>query len=71
MKKRLFSKAQFIKSALEEKDFPTFFLEGKTLMPEMALVGRSNVGKSSLFNALIGQDRVIVSDLPHTTRDIK
>lgn len=36
---------------------------------KVAIMGRPNVGKSSLFNKLIGEDRVIVSDLPHTTRE--
>ena len=51
------------------KDFPKDLEKTDTERVNIAVVGKPNVGKSSLVNALLGEERTIVSDIPGTTRD--
>ena len=50
------------------KDFPKYVEEEEKKL-KFSFIGRPNVGKSSLVNALIGSDKLIVSDVAGTTRD--
>ena len=55
-------------SALITEDQSVETME-KDALPKIAIIGHPNVGKSSLLNALIGEERTIVSDIAGTTRD--
>lgn len=56
-----------ITEGMKEEDSDATLRENA--LPKFAIIGQPNAGKSSLLNALIGQERTIVSDIAGTTRD--
>ncbi|OIR11150.1 GTPase Der [mine drainage metagenome] len=61
--------AEMIEIALDELPAAAAEVEEKIDHPKLAIVGRPNVGKSTLVNAILGEERVIAFDQPGTTRD--
>ena len=59
----------FLEELIKLVDQPVAVEEVQTDAIRLAFIGRPNVGKSSLVNRLLGEDRMVVSDVPGTTRD--
>lgn len=71
MTRYYFKSAKFVKTAVLHKDYPVIRDAGGRIMPEIAVVGRSNVGKSSLLNHLFKNKSLVrVSATPGKTQTI-
>lgn len=58
-----------VAARLPQEDTPSWLDDADPTRMRLAIVGRPNVGKSTLVNRLLGEERVIASDVPGTTRD--
>lgn len=67
-----FKKAEFVKTATRQEHYPPSRFSGSNLLPEIAVAGRSNVGKSSLLNHLFRRrDLVRTSSTPGKTQELQ
>lgn len=60
---------EIIKKLQKNKLFKRAKKEAEKETLKIAVIGKPNVGKSSLVNSIIGEEKIIVSDIPHTTRE--
>ncbi len=70
MKQVPFDKSHFVTSAFNHEQYPRLVTESGQPMPEIALIGRSNVGKSSLINHLLKSELAKISSTPGKTKSI-
>jgi GTP-binding protein len=69
--KKIFAKAVFVKTAMQEEGYPLLLTPSHKKVPEIAVIGRSNVGKSSLLGHLFGTKSLVkVSSTPGKTQGI-